>query len=334
MSLLRNNPSSGSAARRRASDPDATGDLSRARLRAADTGFGARPRPRAGFSAAAPAAAAAAAAGPSFRSRGGRREAAGEPLRSTGRQRPDAARGGRTSARDEAARDGSPARSRSSARARAGRGADLMRYAADNSVVRAIHGFTTGPYRWAFYLAVCAAVVLGVYFPVRDLYVAYRTGDILERQLAIREQYNESLQDDVDKLLSVEGIEETAREELGLVMPGEQAIDVIGLDDDASDADAGKSSGDAEGEGSDAGADDAADADASDADASDAGTDPADAVDNGTPSSDTSQEPTTSAEVEAAEKAAAAEAPWYIKALDVLFFFDGAAGQKVVSTGQ
>ena len=232
-----------------------------------------------------------------------------------------------------------------------------MRYAADNRVVRAVHDFTTGPYRWVFYAAVLAAVVFGIYFPVRDLYVAYRTGDILERQLAIREQYNETLQGDVDKLLSTDGIEEAAREDLGLVMPGEQAIDVVGRDDGAatddteSGDDAGaagtsdEAGGTASGESPDAG-DSAAASDAA-SDSSGGGTASGeeggaatgqtskdaegDSAANG---DDASKEPTTSSEVEAAEQAAAAEAPWYIKFLDAVFFFTGTSGQRVVSSGE
>ena len=77
---------------------------------------------------------------------------------------------------------------------------NFMRYAADNRVVQTIYAITTGPWRFAFYGVVAAAIALSVYFPVRDLYAAYRTGDILERQLAVRESYNKTLETEVNKL--------------------------------------------------------------------------------------------------------------------------------------
>lgn len=210
-----------------------------------------------------------------------------------------------------------------------------MKYAADNKVVQAIYSLTTGPYRLAFYLAVAAAVILSVYFPVRDLYIAHRTTEIYKRQLEIREEYNEGLQSDVDSLLSTDGIENAARD-LGLVMPGEQTIDVVepepeqkqegdGQDGSGTEADGAAEEGDAqnEGEGPEAeGADGAAGA----AEGDDAAPDGSSETDGGAP--------LTSAEVEAAEQAVVDEAPWYIKLLDALFFFDGTRGQRIASTGE
>ena len=45
------------------------------------------------------------------------------------------------------------------------------------------------------------------------LYIAHRNNGILQEQLAIREKYNESLEKEVNKYLSQEGIEEAAREQ-------------------------------------------------------------------------------------------------------------------------
>ena len=103
------------------------------------------------------------------------------------------------------------------ARARTRR-SNFMRYATDNRVVQTLYAITTGPWRFAFYGAVALAVAVSIYFPARDYYAAYRTGDILSRQLEVREAYNKELEAKVDKLLSTEGIEETARKKLGLVM--------------------------------------------------------------------------------------------------------------------
>lgn len=225
-----------------------------------------------------------------------------------------------------------------------------MRYASDNKVVQALYGITTGPYKYLLILLVIVAAGVSLYFPIRDYYVAYRTNDILTRQLQLREAYNESLQSDVDQLLSTEGIENAARENLGLVMPGEKRIDVVGsVGDgaDSSDASTGEDSGDASGaEGSSDTQDGGADAsgggasqDGSSSGSTDAGTSGdsgGDATSDGSGSDDASTQkvPTTSAELREAEAAIAEDAPWYIKALDTLFFYQGVDGQKVSSTGE
>lgn len=112
-----------------------------------------------------------------------------------------------------------------------------MQYANDNAVVKAIYDFTHGPQRGLFIGIVVALALVSLYFPVRDLYVAKRSSDILAKQVEIREQYNDELQKSVDKLLSEEGIKDAATEDLGLVMPGETRIDVLGLDDDSDSSD-------------------------------------------------------------------------------------------------
>ena len=123
-------------------------------------------------------------------------------------------------------------------------GSDFMHYANDNAVVKAIYDFTHGPQRGLFIGIVVVLVLVSLYFPVRDLYVAKRSSDILAKQVEIRQQYNDELQKSVDKLLSEEGIKDAATEDLGLVMPGETKIDVLGLDDD-SDSSSGKKSSNA-----------------------------------------------------------------------------------------
>ena len=121
-------------------------------------------------------------------------------------------------------------------------GSDFMHYANDNAVVKAIYDFTHGPQRGLFIGIVVALVLVRLYFPVRDLYVAKRSSDILAKQVEIRQQYNDELQKSVDKLLSEEGIKDAASEDLGLVMPGETKIDVLGLDDDSDSSSSKKSS--------------------------------------------------------------------------------------------
>lgn len=121
-------------------------------------------------------------------------------------------------------------------------GSDFMHYANDNAVVKAIYDFTHGPQRALFIGIVAALVLVSLYFPVRDLYVAKRSNDILAKQVEIRQQYNDELQKSVDKLLSEEGIKDAASEDLGLVMPGEKRIEVQGLDDDSDSSSSKKSS--------------------------------------------------------------------------------------------
>lgn len=121
-------------------------------------------------------------------------------------------------------------------------GSDFMHYANDNAVVKAIYDFTHGPQRGLFIGIVVVLVLVSLYFPVRDLYVAKRSNDILAKQVEIRQQYNDELQKSVDKLLSEEGIKDAASEDLGLVMPGETKIDVLGLDDDSDSSSSKKSS--------------------------------------------------------------------------------------------
>lgn len=121
-------------------------------------------------------------------------------------------------------------------------GSDFMHYANDNAVVKAIYDFTHGPQRGLFVGIVVVLVLVSLYFPVRDFYVAKRSSDILAKQVEIRQQYNDDLQKSVDKLLSEEGIKDAATEDLGLVMPGETKIDVLGLDDDSDSSSSKKSS--------------------------------------------------------------------------------------------
>ena len=120
-------------------------------------------------------------------------------------------------------------------------GSDFMHYANDNAVVKAIYDFTHGSLRPLFIGIVVALALVSLYFPVRDLYVAKRSGDILAKQVEIREQYNDEMKKSIDKWLSEEGVKDTARG-LGMVMPGETKIDVQGLDDDSDSSSSKKSS--------------------------------------------------------------------------------------------
>lgn len=120
-------------------------------------------------------------------------------------------------------------------------GADFMRYANDNAVVKAIYDFTHGSLRLLFIGIVVALALVSLYFPVRDLYVAKRSSDILAKQVEIRQQYNDEMKKDTDKWFSEEGIKDSARD-LGMAMPGEKRIEVQGLDEDSDSSSSKKSS--------------------------------------------------------------------------------------------
>lgn len=120
-------------------------------------------------------------------------------------------------------------------------GSDFMHYANDNALVKAIYDFTHGSLRPLFIGIVVTLALVSLYFPVRDLYVAKRSNDILAKQVEIREQYRDEMKKDTDKWLSEEGIKDRARE-LGLVMPGEKRIEVQGLDGDSDSSSSKKSS--------------------------------------------------------------------------------------------
>lgn len=120
-------------------------------------------------------------------------------------------------------------------------GSDFMRYANDNAVVKAIYDFTHGSLRSLFIGIVVALALVSLYYPVRDLYVAKRSSDILAKQVEIREQYNDEMKKDTDKWFSEEGIKDSARD-MGMAMPGEKRIEVQGLDEDSDSSSSKKSS--------------------------------------------------------------------------------------------
>lgn len=140
-----------------------------------------------------------------------------------------------------ASRSSAQAHDRSSRASSRLSGSDFMHYANDNAVVKAIYDFTHGSLRPLFIGIVVALALVSLYFPVRDLYVAKRSNDILAKQVEIREQYKDELKKDTDKWFSEEGIKDAARD-LGMVMPGETKIDVLGLDDDSDSSSSKKSS--------------------------------------------------------------------------------------------
>lgn len=231
-------------------------------------------------------------------------------------------------------------------RRRRGAGAqqNVMKYAADNRVVRWFYALTTGPQRHVFYLAVFALIAVSVYLPVRDFYISQRTVAIVAEQKAIREKYNDSVGKEVEGLLSQEGIEDAARKEFNMVMPGEKTIDVEGLDKDGNPVTVDTSKRGENGEGDSNGSDEGGEKSSANAKGAASKDDDGrlkgeDATDksktgSGAKTLEKGEEPKTSAEVEAAEQAVLDNSPWYWKVLDAFFLFDGVNGMAVVSTGE
>lgn len=320
----------------RHSDPDKTGDLSAAR-RAATASSDEK-----GKAAAKPTRRPARGSDVAAREKKERRAARKREQRAGRGSAPAPAGSSRRPAKARAATTGG---SRDTQRA-------AMRFASDNRAVQLFYGLTTGPRRYLFYLAVALFVGVGVYFPVRDFYIAVRTEAILKEQNEIRDTYNEALGDEVESLLSEEGVSDVARRDYGMVMPGEKTITVEGLDEEGNPVivDEGQQAAEgdqaAEGQDAPAGAPDATSSQgpssANGAASKDdqgklKGEDAADKSKTGSSGSTDAtgdSEPTTSAEVEKAERAVFENSPWYWKVLDALFLFDGVNGMAVVSTGE
>ncbi len=125
---------------------------------------------------------------------------------------------------------------------RASANSSLIRYATDNVVVRAVYTLTTGPLRFAFFGVVALIVGCSLYFPLRGWYVAERGREVQGEQYQVQLASNTTDQEQVDKLLSQEGIRDIARSKLGLVEPGEISGMVTGLGE-SGDADAGSADG-------------------------------------------------------------------------------------------
>lgn len=141
----------------------------------------------------------------------------------------------RTASRGRASRGKAKRAAQGGASRASVRPSSFMKYAADNRLVQAIYAFTTGATKPLFISIVVVCLAVGLYGPVRDYYVAWRAGGILEQQVDIREGYNGGLKSEVDAYLTDEGVEDAARRDLGLVKEGETRIEVTGTDD-ASDA--------------------------------------------------------------------------------------------------
>ncbi len=74
-----------------------------------------------------------------------------------------------------------------------------------------------------------------LYGPVRNLYSAWRSGLDLQATYTATTQSNDQLTNEVDTLMTPEGVQDLARER-GYVGEGETGVVVEGLSDDTTDA--------------------------------------------------------------------------------------------------
>ena len=103
---------------------------------------------------------------------------------------------------------------------------------------------TPDPERRRRLLTVLAVIVVSIamlYRPARDYYIAWRTGYTLQYRYEALAEENEELNDDLERLMTREGIEDAARER-GYVMPGETSVRVEGLEVEVGDESASKAS--------------------------------------------------------------------------------------------
>ena len=94
---------------------------------------------------------------------------------------------------------------------------------------RSVRSFSLRPLLVA--LGIVAAII-ALYGPLRDMYVAWRTGMELEARYEQVVAENSELKQNIDYLMTREGIEDTART-MGYVSPGETAVVVRGAPEDA-----------------------------------------------------------------------------------------------------
>ena len=78
----------------------------------------------------------------------------------------------------------------------------------------------------AVLLIVALAVTLAGIFPFRQILAQNRQVDNSQNKLAALQQENELVQQQIDDLMTDAGVEELAREQLGMVEPGEIGVTI------------------------------------------------------------------------------------------------------------
>ncbi|MGN0262482.1 MAG: septum formation initiator family protein [Eggerthellaceae bacterium] len=98
--------------------------------------------------------------------------------------------------------------------------------------------FVKKPHSKAFYRGLVAALavvvaLMFIYPSVRDYYVALRNNAKSEAEYAALQEYYDQLKDEVETLNSDQGVEDAARDEFGMVMPGDVSLNVKDLESEA-----------------------------------------------------------------------------------------------------
>ncbi|MDO5044649.1 MAG: septum formation initiator family protein [Coriobacteriia bacterium] len=89
---------------------------------------------------------------------------------------------------------------------------------------------------FAIVLVLIAGTFTALYFPAKDYYVAYRENQRLQDEYLENIQRNKDLEAKVKDLQTLEGIEDKAREDLNMVLPGENSVNVVGLPEETKTA--------------------------------------------------------------------------------------------------
>lgn len=77
--------------------------------------------------------------------------------------------------------------------------------------------------------AVLTTIVM-LYFPAQSVYLNMRENERLNDELSQNLSRNEQMQERVDTLQTAEGVQDEARRVFGLVLPGDNAVSVVGVD--------------------------------------------------------------------------------------------------------
>lgn len=80
----------------------------------------------------------------------------------------------------------------------------------------------------AITLALILIFVLAVYMPAKNFYIAKRAQERLQVEYQQNIEHNAALQERVESLQTDAGVEDEARKNMGLVMPGEHSIKIVG----------------------------------------------------------------------------------------------------------
>lgn len=81
-------------------------------------------------------------------------------------------------------------------------------------------------------LAICIGIFLVIflsaYFPAKDYYVAYRANQRAQNELQANIDHNNALKGEISNLQTQEGVEDFARQNLGMVKPEENSLRLVG----------------------------------------------------------------------------------------------------------